>query len=120
MSREAPRTGWDYSAILIGLGVLLIVASFMPLPWLSRSAWSQEDSKTLSFVSQEMHHPRSVFSTQAERDAHHAKMKEQFDRLKTKLEHAQDEPQRWSRILLWSGAALAAGGLLVHLSQRKE
>lgn len=120
MSRETPGTFWDFSAVLIGLGVLLIVASLVPLPWLSRSAWSQEDSKAMSFVSQEMHHPRSVFSTKAERDEYHAKMKEQFDRLKTKLEYAQEEPQRWSRILLWSGAALAAVGLLVHLSQRKE
>jgi hypothetical protein len=120
MSRDAAKTGWDFSAALISLGVLLIVASLVPLPWLSRNAWSQEDSKAMSFVSQEMHHPRSVFSTKAERDEHHAKMKEQFDRLKTKLEFAQQEPQRWSRIMLWSGAALAGVGVVVHLAQRKE
>jgi hypothetical protein len=120
MSRDASKADWNYSAVLIGLGVLLIVASLVPLPWLSRTAWSQEDSKALSHVSQEMHHPRSVFSTKAERDEHHAKMKEQFDRLTTKLETARHEPQRWSRILLWSGAALAAVGVVVHLAQRKE
>lgn len=120
MSSDVPRRSWDFSAVLIGLGVLLIVASLMPMPWLSRNAWSQEDSKAMSFVSQEMHHPRSRFSTKAERDEYHVKMKEQFDRLKTKLEHAQDEPQRWSQILLWSGAALAVVGVVMHLAHRKE
>lgn len=119
MTSESPRAGWGFSAVLISLGILLIAASFVPLPWLSRNAWSHEDSKAMGFVSQELHHPRSEFSTKAERDEYHAKMKVQFDRLKSKLEYAKQEPHRWSRKLLWFGAALAAMGLVVHLSQQK-
>jgi hypothetical protein len=43
----------------------------------------------------------------------------EFEKLNEKLEHAQQEPQRWSRILLWSGAVLAGIGGLLHSTKRE-
>lgn len=105
--------------MLLGVGVALIACSFIPLGGLSRSAWTKADSRALSVVSEELHHPRVTPATKEEEAAYRKNLLKQFDNLKVKLEHAQNEPARWSRIMLWTGATLAGVGGLVHLLKQE-
>jgi hypothetical protein len=103
---------------IIMLGICLLVCGiFWPNMADRRSGWSNADSQKFAHVSATLHAAAHLGNASNE------EMKElqsEFDRLKIKLEHAQNEPQRWSRILLWSGAALAGVGVVMHLAQRKE
>lgn len=109
--------------ILLSLGAALIIVSFLPLSSLSNRAWTWEDSQFYGKVSSELH--KSAFQTaeeagrtEREMERYRANLQQEFEKLKTKLEHAQQEPERWSRILLWSGAALAGLGGLLHIAKQ--
>jgi hypothetical protein len=115
----------NVNLVFLALGVMLIAASFLPLTSLSNLQWTIEDSRRFSRVTRELHDATieargSAVRSPTEAAAYESNLQEEFERLNRKLEYAQQEPQRWSRILLWSGAALAAVGLVVHLAQRKE
>jgi hypothetical protein len=113
------------SLILLTLGVLLIASSYLPLRSLTTSQWTIEDSQRFSRVTRELHDATieargPSMRNPVEIEKYETNLKKEFERLSSKLEHAQQEPQRWSRILLWSGAALAGVGVVMHLAQRKE
>ena len=111
------------SPLLLVLGVALIVVSFWPLSSLSNRAWTMKDSQYYGKVTSELH--QSAFQsaaeagrTEEEMERYRANLQQEFAKLKTKLEHAQQEPERWSRIFLWSGAALVGVGGLMHISKQ--
>jgi hypothetical protein len=115
----------NVNLILLAIGVILIAASFLPLASLSRRQWTIEDSRQFSRVTRELHDATleargSTSRSFEEAASYETNLQKEFERLNSKLEYAQQEPQRWSRILLWSGAALAGMGVVMHLAQRKE
>ncbi len=111
------------SLILLILGAGLIVVSFLPLGSLSTRAWTMEDSEAYGEVTRQLHEstyqtPSEAGRTAAEMERYRANLQQEFAKLKSKLEHAQQEPQRWSRILLWTGAALVGVGGFLHLAKQ--
>ncbi len=106
--------------LLLILGVVLVLASFLPLSGLSKRQWTIEDSQAFSQVTRELHaatveQSESMARTPEELARYHKNLNTEFQKLNKKLEQAQNEPQRWSQILLWTGATLAAVGGLLHV-----
>jgi len=103
-------------AILVG--VLLILSSLLPLGDLAtRSQWTDKDAENFALLSEQYHRsahqaPGRTGLDAEQMDLQHGKLKSSFEAMHKKLEHARQQPQRWSQYLLWSGALLAAlGGL---------
>jgi hypothetical protein len=99
----------------------LIVTSFASFSFLAKRAWTVEDSQAFSQVTRDLHastmdSPRSP----GDSDLYRAKLEREFERLSSKLAEAQDEPRRWSRWLLCTGAAVTAAGAVIHLARRTE
>ena len=110
--------------VLLTCGVVLIVTSFMPLTSLAKRVWTISDSEALGQVTRELHDatlesPRQSARTAEELARYQDNLEREFERLNSKLEHAQQAPQRWSRILLWTGAGLTALGALAHLAKQE-
>jgi len=114
------------NAVLVALGAVLIIASWTPLGRdASQAIWTNEDSAAYSRLRQEYHHtayqsPERAGISAAEQEARQKKLKIQTDAMRKKLQHARQQPQRWSRYLLWSGALLAAAGGLSYLAAIRE
>ena len=111
------------SLILLILGVSLITVSFLPLGSLSESAWRMEDSQAYGKVTRELHEstyqtPSEAGRSPEEMERYRENLTQEFEKLKSKLEHAQQEPQRWGRILLWTGTALASVGGFMHFAKQ--
>lgn len=84
-----------------------------------RANWSPEQAQAYAEVSASLHesahgHPESVSKEEYEA------IRERFSSMKTELEGAREKPKRIALLLKWGGAALAAGGVLVMLGQRKN
>ncbi|MDZ4659692.1 MAG: hypothetical protein SH868_19130 [Bythopirellula sp.] len=112
-----------FPSLLLALGVVLVLASFLPLSALSKRQWTIADSEAFSQVTRELHDsttqlPRQSGRTADELAGYQENLKQEFEKLKSKLEHAQQEPQRWSRILLWTGTALVGVGGLIHIAKQ--
>jgi len=111
--------------LLIALGIMLIVASWMPIGRVaSRAMWTHEDSAAYSELRQQLHRsayqdPARAGITETQMKAQQEKMKKQAETMHEKLEHARSQPDRWSQYLLWSGALLTGLGGLSHLTARK-
>lgn len=106
--------------LLLVLGVVFVLASFLPLSGLSKRHWTIADSRDFGQVTRELHaatieQPESMARTPEELARYHKNLNKEFQKLNKKLEQAQNEPQRWSQILLWTGATLAAVGGLLHV-----
>jgi len=106
------------AVLLIALGIALIIASWTPLGRVaSRTLWTHKDSAAYSKLRQQLHRsayqsPARAGVTEAQMKTQREKMERQAEAMHKKLEHARQQPQRWSQYLLWSGALLAAlGGL---------
>lgn len=117
LARENP------ALILLILGVGLIVVSFLPLATLSARAWTIEDSEAYGEVTRQLHEstyqtPSEAGRTAEEMERYRENLAQEFEKLKSKLEHAQQEPQRWSRILLWTGTALVGVGAFLHIAKQ--
>ncbi len=125
MTKTERRTSGNHlSTVLLTCGVALIVVSFIPLPSLAKREWTIADSEAFGQVTRELHDatlesPRQSARTEEELAHYQENLEREFERFNSKLEHAQHAPQRWSRILLWSGAGLTAIGTLAHLAKQK-
>jgi len=119
-AKAADRVASTLPAALALLGSLLIVASLLPIgDWAAKSQWTPEDSAAYDRVSTE--YKRSNYQSAArlgisetEQQAQREKMKSQLDAMRTRLDRARDQPQRWSRYLLWTGVLLTATGFFAH------
>jgi len=119
--REGLLGSFSFSLGAILLGVLLILSSLLPMGDLAtRSQWTDDDAKSFALLSEEYHrsdHPSS--KTSEPLDVRHEKLKDSFEAMRKKLEHARQQPRRWGQYLLWSGALLTALGAFSHLTARK-
>ena len=112
-------------ALLIALGIALITASWTPIGRVaSRAMWTNEDAAAYSKLRQQSHHAAYQFPpragiTEAQMKAQQERLKIQAEAMREKLEHARQQPRRWSQYLLWSGALLTAIGGLSRLAARK-
>jgi hypothetical protein len=101
-------------------GILLVAASWLPWEWTAQNKWTPEDSENYDRISLEYHNSAYESAaragrTEAEMQRYRAKLQNQFELLRAKLQSAQQEPLRWSRLLLWSGAGLVLVGFLTQL-----
>ena len=97
--------------ILVALGLVLIATSFAPFSFLSKRAWTIADSEAFGQVTRELHDSTMTLSRDSvAADRHRAQLEREYERLSTKLAVAQNEPRRWSRWLLWTGACIDSGG----------
>jgi predicted transposase YdaD len=108
------------AAVLLVLGAILIAVSFLPLSSLSKRTWTMEDSRHYGDITRELHSSgyqsaAEAGRTEEEMERYRENLQQEFTKLKTQLEQAQNEPHRWSQILLWTGATLAAVGGLLHV-----
>jgi hypothetical protein len=113
------------SLVILMCGVALIAISFMPLSSLAKREWTIADSEALGQVTRELHDATQESSKQSARTAeelarYQANLEREFERLSGKLEHAKQAPERWSYILLWSGAGLTAIGALAYLAKKES
>ena len=105
---------------LLLLGILLVVLSFLPIgSQVAKSRWTPEDSAHYDKITQE--YKRSHYDTAArsglseeEWRSQRQRMKQEIDAMSEKLAHARAQPDFWSTVLLWSGAALSAVGFFLH------
>lgn len=110
--------------VLVVLGLTLIATSFASFSFLAKRAWTLADSEAFARVTRDLHTatvvpPRSVLNAE-DADLYRKKLESEYERLSSKLAAAQSEPLRWSRWLLWTGAAITALGVVVHISWRSE
>ena len=120
---EAERTpAFAHLALfLVALGLVLIATSFAPFSFLSKRAWTIADSEAFGQVTRGLHDSTMTLSRDsAAADRHRAQLEREYERLSTKLAVAQNKPSRWSRWLLWTGAAMTTAGALIHLMRRSE
>jgi len=109
-------------AILIG--VFLILASMLPLGGLApTSQWTGKDAENFATISEEYHRsasqsPGGAGLTAEQIDIQNGKLKDSFEEMSKKLEHAKSQPQRWSRILLGIGSLLTAVGFYANATRR--
>lgn len=103
---------------LIMLGVIFVALSLLwPAIANSRASWSSAQAQEYAETSAALHEAAHDHAGKVTTEQFVA-LQARFEKNRTALEHAQQEPQRWSRILLWSGAALAGAGGLMHLSRQ--
>ena len=125
MTEAERRTAGNlFPQVLLTCGVALIVVSFMSLSSLAKREWSIADSEALGQVTRELHDATLGSPKQSARSAdelarYQTNLEREFERLNSKLEHAQHAPERWSRILLWTGAGLTTLGVLAHLAKQE-
>ena len=120
--KEKPRRRPEFSwpMFLLTVGILLIGASYLPVG--DRAAkyfWTTEDSALYDQVSQE--YKRGTYQsaarsgvTEEEWNAQRDRMKQQVDTMRRRLEFAQEQPEFWSRNLLWVGFLLVVAGGASH------
>lgn len=115
---QGVRSTHAVSIALVVLGLLILGCSFLPLAWTKEAAWSMQDSEAYDRVSREYHKlayqsAAETGRSETEMRAHREALKQQFETLRDRLEFAQQQPQRWSRFLLWAGTSLVVLGLLL-------
>lgn len=112
--------------LLIAFGVVLIIASWMPLGRVaSQAMWTSEDSAAYSKIRQQSHRtayqsPTRTGNTKAQRKAQQERLKDQAEAMRKKLERARQQPQLWSQYLLWSGTLFTVCGFLGHIANNRE
>ena len=114
---------FSLDVVLLGLGVLVIVASFFPIGNLAaQSLWTKENSAAYDKVTQQ--YKRSTYQSadrtglsEEEWQAQRVRMKQQIDAMNVRLKRARNQPKLWSQYLLWAGALLVAGGAVWHRYQ---
>jgi len=112
------------NALFVALGTVLIIASWTPIGRnAAQATWTNEDSAAYSRLRQQHHRtayqsPERAGISTAEQEARQEKLKIQTEAMRKKLQYARQQPQRWSRYLLWAGALLAAIGGLRQLTTR--
>ena len=121
---ERKTAGNMLPLVLLTCGVVLIAMSFMPLSSLAKRDWTIADSEAFGQVTRELHDatlesPRQSARTEVELARYQENLEREFERLNSKLEHAQQAPQRWSRILVWTGAGFTAIGAVAHLAKQE-
>jgi hypothetical protein len=105
MTHENSRYLGALPIAAILFGSLLVASSWLPWEnWVGRNAWTEADSDAFEKVRIEAHADYGDLRVRAE-----------AARLAEKLDDAKQAPERVSRYLLWSGAALAACGGTLHL-----
>ena len=107
--------------LLLLAGLVLIVVSFLPLKEFLTPAWDASDSAQLAELRKRFHDssyksPERQGVTAEEADQMQANLVKEIERLDGKLSRAQGAPERWSRILFWSGAVFTAIGALWYRS----
>ena len=121
MSRaEQSRVRRILPPALLLLGILLVALSFLPIgSRFAESQWTPEDSAHYDKITQE--YKRSQYDTAArsglseeEWSSQRQRMKQEIDAMNQKLTRARAQPDFWSTLLLWSGAAFAAVGFFLH------
>jgi len=102
-------------------GALLILSSLLPQRDLtSHSRWTEEDAENFALLSEEFHRfAHQSPETVKQMNIRNGELKDSFEAMHEKLEHARSRPDRWSQYLLWSGALLTGLGGLSHLTARK-
>lgn len=100
---------------LLILGLLMVLASFLPLEGTRNQQWTPQDAKEYDRLSLAYH--ESAYQTAAragrteeEMQAYRAELKRKFEEKQHQLTLAQEQPQRWSRFLLWTGCVLTGAG----------
>ena len=87
--------------------------------------WTKEDAAALDRVTVEYKlsaykSPARAGVSEEEWATQRARMKTKMDAMNEKLRTALDQPERWSRYLLWSGILAVALGAAIHYAARNK
>lgn len=117
------RSALTLPLLLLVAGVLLIVASFLPLGnFAAQSQWTSQDAAEFDRLGNEYkkityQSPARMGLSEAEWEAQRKRIRQQIDAFQQRLDQAKAQPARWSRFLLGAGVLLSVAGAVVQAAR---
>jgi len=109
------------SFVLVAVGILLVGFSVFQISFGSENLWTKEDSAAYDRVTLEYH--RSAYQsadqagrTEEEMKKYRENLRNQFEKMRRKLEEARSPRSLWTSYTFWTGAICCFVGILLPFS----